>query len=49
MGRRAANFVAKEFGLGLTVARYASLYSELLDRTQSEPSSVSKSESVSIA
>ncbi len=30
MGRRAAEFVAKEFNLGLTVDRYVALYSELL-------------------
>jgi glycosyltransferase involved in cell wall biosynthesis len=32
MGRHAASFVAQEFNLGLTVARYAALYSELLER-----------------
>jgi len=32
MGERAANFVAQEFNLGLTAARYAALYSELFDR-----------------
>jgi glycosyltransferase involved in cell wall biosynthesis len=49
IARRAAKLVAKEFGLGLTVARYASLYSELLDRTKRRASSVSQSESVSVA
>jgi glycosyltransferase involved in cell wall biosynthesis len=32
MGRRAASFVAQEFGLGLTVTRYASLYTEVLNQ-----------------
>ena len=32
MGRQAAEFVAQEFDLGLTVARYAALYSELLEQ-----------------
>jgi glycosyltransferase involved in cell wall biosynthesis len=49
MGRRAANLVANEFGLGLTVARYASLYAELLDCTKRRPCPVSQSESVSVA
>jgi hypothetical protein len=32
MGRRAAKLVRQEFGLALTVTRYAELYAELLNR-----------------
>ena len=33
MGARAAALVRREFGLGLTVARYAALYGELMGRS----------------
>jgi glycosyltransferase involved in cell wall biosynthesis len=49
MGERAATFVAQEFNLGLTVARYAALYSELLDRRCRKDIVASTRESVSIA
>jgi len=46
MGRSAASFVAQEFGLGLTVARYASLYSEVLNRAPGAPGPALESASV---
>ncbi len=50
MADRAADFVAREFDLGLTIDRYAALYSRLLDRRYGEASSLSKGDrSVRIA
>jgi glycosyltransferase involved in cell wall biosynthesis len=49
MGERAASFVAQEFNLGLTAARYAALYSELLDRRYRKNGFGSTTENVCIA
>lgn len=47
MGERAASFVTQEFDFGLTVARYAALYSELLDRRHRTAGSDATNEGVS--